>query len=316
MADKVPVFSNFTKATNDFFTKGFPTSHKLELTTATENGLTFITSAEKKKPKDKDKDDRVEYWLGKLETKYKGAQGSTNVEFTGTVDTDNLIKGDLSLSSGSVPGLKFILKPQTGGSQEVTGGLEFQNEHASASTSVLWKAAGDTQLTATLVGGRNGVRAGVESSYFFTRKGHPTGLDSVRGLLNYKTSALDLTVFAKNQWNVESKEESTPSPHGRQQLTLGASYQHNPATDTVLHSALEWDTTKPLTRSITAQFGGSYTLDKDTSAQAKFNTDGKLTLHLAKQVSPHVKATLTSEWDTFALAGAEHKFAVGVLYKA
>jgi len=51
MSDKIPVFSTFGKTTNDFFTKGFPSTHKLEVTTKEEKGLTFVGTAEKKEKK-------------------------------------------------------------------------------------------------------------------------------------------------------------------------------------------------------------------------------------------------------------------------
>jgi len=316
-ADKVPVFSSFSKPTNDFFTKGFPASHKLEVSTSTENGLTFISSGEHKTKKDGGGD----YVLGKLETKYK--QAKYGLEFSGSIDTDNLIKGDLSVNNIGLPGFKAILKPQTGKTKEVTSAFEFQHQRASLATTLLWKPEGDLQLTAALVGGHKGFALGLESGYFVSRahpEKLPVGLDSVKGLFNFKTPALDFTLTAKQQWNVEPKKDDSASKAPlTQKLILGSTYEHKAGDSTVLHSALEYDTTQPLSESVTFKFGGLYKLDKDTTAQGKFDTEGKLTVNLAKQFNPQLKASLTTEFDTLALArgqGHEQKLALGVTFKA
>jgi len=196
--DKIPLFSNFGKSTNDFFTKGFPCTHKLELTTKAENGLTFVSSAEQKERKD-----GTQYILGKVEAKYKCScdASKSTFEASESVDTDNNIKGDISVTHASLPGFKFILKPVTGVSHEVAGGFEFVNPNASASTSLLYKHAGDLVFTGTFVGGRSGFNFGVESVYAFARAHEsktPKGLDSFKGLFNYKTPTLDVSFYAKN----------------------------------------------------------------------------------------------------------------------
>jgi len=313
MSVKVPVFSSFSKTTNDFFIKGFPGSHKLEVSTKTENDLTFISSGEHKTKKE-----GGEYILGKLETKYKWDK--YGLEFTGSIDTDNVIKGDFSVNNIGLPGFKAICKPQTGKSREITGGFEFQQQHGSVATTLLWKPEGDLQVTAALVGGHNGLSLGFESGYFLSRahpEKLPIGLDSVKGLFNYKTTAIDFTLTAKNQWNVEpKKDESVSKAPLTQTLIFGSTYEHKAGDTTVLHSSLEFDTTKALSESITFKFGGSYKLDQDTTAQGKLDTDGKLTVHLAKQFNPQLKATLTTEFNTLALQGHEQKFALGLNFKA
>jgi len=324
MTDKIPIFSNFGKPTNDFFTKGFPRTHKLELSTKAENGLTLISSAEQKERKD-----GTQYILGKVEAKYKcscdsskeGDSSKTVFEATESVDTDNVIKGDYSLTTSALPGFKFILKPQTGSSHEVTGGFEYQNHNVSASTSLLYKLAGDLAFTGTLVGGIKGCNFGVESVYSFSRASDskvPKGLDSVKGLFNYKTPTLDGSFYVKEQWNLESdkKEQNESKPAPTSKITVGGYYEHKPTEFVSLHSLLEADLNKTVSESVSCTFGGSYKVDSETTTQAKFNTDGKLTLHVRKDLTSHLSTTLTSEFNTFNLGGNEHKVAVGVIYKA
>lgn len=303
----VPVFSSFGKTTNDFFTKGFPSAHKLEITTKTENGLTFINSAEKKARKD-----GTPYILGKFDCKYK--HDKYGLETTETVDTDNVIKGDFSVNKLGLEGLKVIAKPQWGKAKEINAGFEFQNQKVSVASSLLFKADGETLLTASFAGRRGLFSAGVETNYFLKKSEGVAGLDSVRALVGYKTPNLEVLATAKNQWNVENKE-GTITLQSANKLTFGASFEHKPGDKTTLHSQLEYDTTKPMPEAVALKFGGSHQLDAATTAQGKLDTEGKLTLHLAKQFCSTVKGTVSSEFDVFNLAGSEHKFAFGLAYK-
>jgi hypothetical protein len=308
MTDKpVPVFSSFGKPTNDFFTKGFPAAHKLELSTKAENGLTFINSAEKKARKD-----GSEYILGKFECKYK--YEPYGLEITEAVDTDNVIKGEFSVNKLGLQGLKVIAKPQIGKAKEINAGFEFQNQQVSVASSLLFKADGETLLTAGFAGRRGLFSAGVETNYFLKKAEGPAGFDSVRGLLGYKTQNLEVLFTAKNQWNVENKESSLTLKSSNK-LLFGASFEHKPGDKTTLHSQLDYDTTKPMPEAVALKFGGSHQLDADTSVQGKLDTEGKLGLHLSKQLCPSLKGTITSEFDVFALSGSEHKFALGLAYK-
>lgn len=311
MSDKpVPTFVTFGKTTNDFFTKGFPAAHKLEIATKAENGLTFTNSAEKKTRKE-----GSEYVLGKLETKYK--YDAYGFEFSGAVDTDNVIKGDFSVNKVGLSGLKILVKPQVGKAQEVSAGFEFQNKNVSLASSLLWKGNGDALVNFALVGSNGKFSGGLESNYFLKKGSNANGFDNVKALVGFKTSTLEVLLTAKNQW--ESKEEGlvlTNTGKVSQKLTLGASYEHKAGDATTLHSSLDYDTTKSGAEAVSVKFGGSHKLDSDTTFQSKVDTDGKLGVHFSKQFNANLKATLTTEFDLFALSGAEHKFAVGVAFKA
>jgi len=306
MSDKpVPVFSSFGKSTTDFFTKGFPAAHKVEIATKAENGLSFTNSIEKKRK------DGHESFLGKLDTKYK--HDAYGLELTATVDTDNVIKGDLSANKiGGLSGLKLVVKPQIGKAQEVNAGFEFQNKNVSVASSFLYKGNGEASVNFALVGSNGSVSGGIESNYFL-RKGNANGFDSVRGLLGYRTPSLEVLLTAKNQWTI--KEDNSTSTAGPK-LTFGASYEHKAGEATTLHSSLDYDTSKSGADAIVVKFGGAHKLDSDTSFNSKVDTDGKLGVHLAKQFNANVKATLTTEFDLFSLSGTEQKFAVGVAFKA
>jgi len=306
VSDKpVPVFTSFGKSTTDFFTKGFPAAHKLEISTKAEHGLSFTNSIEKKRK------DNHESVLGKLDTKYK--HEAYGLELSATVDTENVIKGDISVNKvGGLSGLKLVVKPHVGKAQEVNAGFEFQNKNVSLASSFLYKGSGETSVNFALVGSNGSVSGGFESNYFL-RKGNANGFESVRGLLGYKTPSLEVLVTAKNQWTIkEDGSTSAASPT----LTFGCGYEHKAGEDTTLHSSLDYDTTKTGGDAVVLKFGGSHKLDSDTSFSTKIDTDFTLGVHLAKQFNSNLKATLTTEFDLFALSGAEHKFAVGVAFKA
>jgi hypothetical protein len=309
--DKVPIFANLGKTTNDFFSKGFPAAHKVELSTASANGLTFVSSAERKTRKGEG-----DYILGKVEAKYKGSYNSNNVELTGTVDTDGLFKGDVSVVPASVSNLKLLVKPQGGKSTEVATGFEFQNQNLSSTSTLLWKPTGVLTFTETLVvRAGKGVSVGAESVYAVRRASQavPAGLDSAKVLVNVKRDpTLEFSVFAKQTY-VETKDDQvTPAP----KLTVGGLYEHKATDATTLHSTFDWDTSKSVVpAAFKVQFGASYKVDADTSVQGKLDQDGLLTVHVAKQLTPHIKGTVTTDFNTLDLASSSHKLAVGVIYK-
>jgi len=304
----VPVFTSFGKSTNDFFSKGFPGSHKLEIATKAENGLTFTNSAETKTRKE-----GGDYILGKLETKYK--QDTYGLEFTGSVDSDNVIKGEVSVNKIGLHGLKLLAKPQLGKNQEVCAGLEFANKNLSVASSLLWKGNGDALVNFGFVGSHGSFYGGLESNYFLRKSPNATpAFDNVRALLGYKTASLEVLVTGKNVW--ETKEESS-LPKVIQKRTLGVSYEHKAGEFTTLYSALEYDVSKAGAEAVAVKFGGSHKLDAETTFQSKVDTEGKLGVHLARQFNPNLKATLTTELNLFTLSGpVEHKCAVGLAFKA
>eukprot|EP01087_Luapelamoeba_hula_P001796 TRINITY_DN115_c0_g1_i1.p1 TRINITY_DN115_c0_g1~~TRINITY_DN115_c0_g1_i1.p1 ORF type:complete len:324 (-),score=65.73 TRINITY_DN115_c0_g1_i1:95-1018(-) len=306
--DKVPIFSNVGKPTNDFFTKGFPSTHKAELSTTSANGLTFVSSAERKSAKGND------YILGKLEAKYKWQQLQNSLDLSAAVDTDGLLKGDVGIVHASLPNLKVVVKPQAGKTTEVAFGFEFQNTNLSSASTILWKQAGDASLTASVVAGAGrGISVGLESVYAFRRSTPkpPAGLESIKALVNVKRDpTLEFSVYAKEQWNV-----TTDAPQPVQKLTVGGSYEHKPSTATTLYSLLEWDSTKKDSKAFAVQFGASYKVDADTTVQGKLDQAGLLTVNVAKQLTPHVKGNISSTFNTLDLAASDHKLAAGVLYK-
>jgi len=309
MSDKpVPVFSSFGKATKDFFEKNFPTAHKVEVATKAENGLTITTSAEKKSRKD-----GSQYVLGKFESKYK--YEAYGLEASGTVDTDNVIKGELSVNKLGLEGLKLVAKPQIGKSQEINAGFEFQNPKVSVASSLLFKPKdGEAMLTAGFAGRKGLFSAGLETNYFLKRNDVPVGFDSVKALLSYKTSTLEIIGTAKKQWNVESKEGSL-TLKSSESLLFGVSFEHKPDEKTTVHAQGEYDTTKSAPEGISLKFGAAHKLDADTTFQGKLDTDGKLLVNFAKQFCPSLKATFGTEFDIFTLGGTDHKLAVVLSYK-
>lgn len=301
----IPLFSTFGKGSKDLLTKGFPSTYKVEVTTAAENGVSFVTSAERKK-RDEKVPDSVEFILGTFQEKYK--LPSRGLEFTGTIDTDNALKGELSLDD-LLPGLKTILKGTGGSAQEVEGAFEYKHEFGTCTSSLLWNAKGSkVVLGASATVGRQGFSAGLETKYQLNTSGKGGNLEFVTAAVNYKGSALDVTAFAKSEAPKKDTTSSTDSGAKPRALTLGASVLYSANKDTTLATTVDYDLQKPAHDAVKVKFGGSHNLDADTTGKARFDTEGKLALSVARQLNPHVKATLGTELNTFDLHGNQHKF--------
>jgi len=257
--------------------------------------------------------DKSEFILGKVEAKYKWQQLNNSLDLSGAVDTDGLLKGEIGLVHASLPNLKVVIKPQAGKTTEVSAGLEFQNTNLSTAATVLYRPTGDLVATGSfLAGATKGIHVGLESAFAFSRAPStkvPPGLESIKALANVKKDSLEFTLYAKQAWNVEGKEGA---PLIAQKKTVGGFYEHRPTIFTTLHSTFEWDSTGA--DPFAFQFGAIYKVDSDTTVQGKLDQQCKLTVHLAKQLTPHVKGTITTEFNALEFA-ANNKLAVGVIYK-
>jgi len=281
------------------------------LSTAAANGLTFVSSAERKSNKGED------YILGKVEAKYKWQQASNSLDLTAAVDTDGLVKGDIGVVHASLPNLKLSVKPQGGKTTEVATGLEFQNQNLSSTSTIVWKPSGNLTFTGTVLArAGKGVAVGVESVYAFRRAAQqvPGGLDSVKLLVNVKRDpSLEFSVFAQETF-VETSKDDQVTPVRK--LTVGGSYEHKASSATTLHSTFDWDASKPdLAKAFTCKFGATYKVDAETTVQGKLDQAGLVTINVAKQLTEHVKGNITTDLNALDLASSSHKLAVGVLYK-
>ncbi len=162
----------------------------LVLTSPLHCAQNFVISAEKKSKQDKET--QVQYILGTFQPKYKAAK--YGLDFTGTIDTDNQLKGELNLDDLFVSGLKGIFKGQGGQNKELEAAFEYKHELGTATSSFLWNSNGKSLLSATATAGRNGFAAGLETKYSFKPAGAGV-LESVTGSVNYKVGAHDVSAF-------------------------------------------------------------------------------------------------------------------------
>jgi hypothetical protein len=295
-----PLYSSFGKSTKDLLTKGFPLTSKVEVTTQAENGVNFMTSFEQKQ-----KEDGGAEVIGTLQEKYKLA--SHGVEFTGTIDTANTFKGELALENLGLPGLKTTLKGQTGTSQEVEAIFEYKQEYGTCTSSFLWKNDGKLNLGASTTFGQRGIFIGIDSKFKVNTTGSSGTLESLTGAVNYKGSSHDISAFVTSE---------APQSSGARLLKLGGSVLYSAGKDASLGTTVDYDLQKPTAEAVKVKFGASYNLDGETTAKARFDTEGKLALAVSRQLNPHFKATLGTEVNTFDLSSTKHKFGFSFELKA
>lgn len=324
-----PLFSNLGKAPKDLLSKGFPSSHKVEVTTTAEKGVSFVSTVEKKQGK-------TDHVVGTFQPKYKlSARG---LELAATIDTDNQIKAELSLEDLFVPGVKSVVKSQTGANHDSEVSFEYKHEMGTFNSALVYNpvsAKGLVSTSATVY--RNSFTVGFESKYAIA-PAQPGSLSSVVGAVNYKATTHDLTAFVyapppppirRGSFvlrpsrvflcdclaNNSKSDAGTATDGGAapRLLSAGAHLYYTPSTDLSFASSLDFDVQK---NAIKVTLGGSRKVDPNTEVKAKISTDGRLGLGFAKQVYPSVKATLGTELNTFDLAGSTPKFGLHFEVKA
>jgi hypothetical protein len=288
-----PLYSNLGKGAKDLLSKGFPSTYKVEVTTTAENGVQFVTSAEKKQA------NKADVVVGTFQPKFKLA--SRGLEVIGTVDTNNQIKAELALEN-AFPGLKATLKAQTGAAHDLEAVLEYKHEVGTfASTLVYNPVTAKSVFSANATISRQAVTAGVETKYSILA-GQAGVLNNVTGVLNYKATTHDLTAFVKSDAGSVTDGGVAPRLY-----SVGAHLHYTPSKETSFASSLDYDLQK---NSIKVTIGDSVKLDARTEGKAKIGSDGLLSLSVAQQLTPVVKATLGTELNTFDLAGSTPKFGV------
>jgi voltage-dependent anion channel protein 2 len=289
-----PLYSNLGKGAKDLLSKGFPSTHKVEVTTSAENGFQFVSSAEKKQA------NKADVVVGTFQPKYKII--SRGIELIGTFDTANQIKGELSMENLLVPGVKGTFKAQTGASSDIEAALEYKHEAGTFTSTIVHNPiAASTLLSATATVSRQAITAGLESKYAIGSN-LPGTLTTVTGALNYKAATHDLTAFVKS--DAPSVTDGGAAPR---LYSLGAHLHYTPSKESSFASSLDYDLQK---NTIKVTIGGSQKLDARTETKAKYSSDGRLGLGVAQQLTPAVKATLGTELNTFDLAGTTPKFGV------
>lgn len=304
MVTPAPLYSNLGKGTKDLLSKGFPATHKVEVTTTAERGLQFVASAEKKS--DSKSGDVV---VATFQPKFKyAARGS---EFIATIDTNNQIKGEVSRENLVAPGLKATIKAQTGASQDVEAALEYKHESGTVATSLVHvPLTGRTNVVGnfTVAPFSQAITLGAETRYSF-QAGQHAGLNSITGTVNYRGLTHDLTAFVKSDAGVVTPDVvEVPRLY-----SVGAHLHYIPSKDVAFASSIEHDLQKNKTKVV---LGGSQKVDASTEIKAKLSSEGRLGLGAAKQLTPAVKATIGTELDTFNISGTTPKIGVHFDIKA
>jgi hypothetical protein len=286
---QLPPYRDVGKPLNDLLTKGFPTTYKFELTTAADNGVKFITSAERKQrdvSDDSGNTVKANYIFAsfqpKLEVKDKGLTASA------TIDSEKL-SGELSLADLFTPGVKATFKGLSNSKQEVSGDFEFRNEAFSGTLGVFYKDDVPRLETTALVG-QNGIAAGGLLSYFLPSGKDDGSPDSVTFLANYNTSKFDVISTLTGKW---AKESSGGQKVMKVSFGTKLLYTHDDAY--TFGGDVAYDTTKSFKDGTSFTLLGQRKFDSNTTGKFKVDTKGTLALAYAQKVNPSTQITIGTE---------------------
>jgi len=257
-----PSYADLGKAARDLFTKGFNFGfHKLEVKTKTDNGVKFTTKGTHSKETDR--------LSGELNTEYSCSD--YGLTFKETWTTDNKLSTEVSVEDQGLKGLKLTFdtsfEPQ---SSKKSGKVKtaFKNDNVHFTGDCNFDYAGPT-INSALVIGYNNFLAGYQMA-FDTGKSKLTKNNFALGY-----NAGDCTLQA----NVNDLQEFQSSVFQKvnSDLDLGIQMSWTQGTNaTVLGLAAK------------------YTMDKDSSFNAKVNNQGHLGLGYSHNLRPGVKLTLST----------------------
>ncbi|XP_046551696.1 voltage-dependent anion-selective channel protein 2-like [Haliotis rubra] len=275
-----PGYSDLGKSARDLFSKGFNYGFwKLEAKTKTESGVQFTTSGSSSSDTGK--------VSGSLETKYKWNE--YGLTFTEKWDTDNVLKTEITIEDQIAQGLKLAFDtsfaPQTG---KKSGKIKtgYKMDYLNLNCDVDFDFAGPAIHGAAVLG-YQGWLAGYQMS-FDTAKSKLTKSNFAVGY-----SAGDFTLHT----NINDGQEFA-----------GSIYQRvNDELETGVN--LSWTSGTNATR---FALGAKYTLDKNSSLNAKVNNSSQIGLGYTQKLRDGVKLTVSSliEGKNFNAGG--HKLGLGL----
>lgn len=279
----VPVpFTDIGKSVNDLLGKDYPAGTvKLEVKTTTSNGVNFtVTGA---------KDNKTGLIKGELKTKY--CDRKNGITFTESVDSANLITGEVELADTLARGLKLAvnasLLPAVGQKNaKVLAEYKQSNVHTRANLD-LFKGptfAGDVVL------GQNGFLVGGDIAY-----------DILDGRITRYNAAAGYSV-----------PEYSLALHATQSLSVfSGSYYHRVNSDVEAGGKAVWDS-KAANQAVGIEVGTKYSLDRDAYVKAKIDNYGRLGLGYTQSLRKGVKVSLAGLFDTTRLNENAHKIGLSL----
>jgi len=274
-----PLYSDLGKTAKDLFNKGYNYGLvKLDVKTKTKNDIDFNITGEHNTD--------VQKTLGTLEAKYKSpTYGLTFVE---KWNTDNILKSEITFEDQVISGSKLAVdtsySPATGKKSMVLK-TAYKHDKVNFNTDVDFDFNGPV-INSALVFGHQGWLAGLQAT-FDTAKSKLTHNNFAVGY-----QAQDFTLHT----NVNDGTE-----------VGGSIYQRvNPNLE--LGVSLSWSSESNATRFALAS---KYSVDKDSTLQAKVNNLSQIGLGYTQNLRDGVKLTLSALVDGKNINGGGHKIGVG-----
>ncbi|GAB2259949.1 hypothetical protein Droror1_Dr00010804 [Drosera rotundifolia] len=256
------LFSDIGKRSRDLLTKDFVSDQKFTLSSSTDSGAEFTSTAIKKGGLS----------TGDIAAKYKYKNTLVDVK----VDTESNIFTTFTVTD-IFPSTKAIVSVKLPDYNSGKLELHYFHDHATFTTAAILNKSPAIDVSATI--GTPAIAFGAEAGY-----------DTTSGNFTKYTAGIGVT-----------KPESAASIIlGDKGDTIRASYLHH--LDQSKKSAAVGEITRRFsTNENTFTVGGSYVIDGLTVVKAKLNNHGKLGALLQHEVIPKSLITIAGEIDTKAL---------------
>jgi len=327
----LPNFADLGKITRDLLTKNFPgEKSKVETTTNTSNGATYVSSATRDFAKGS--------VVGLFNPKFKYSPYGLNINTS--VGTDNKLKAEVSVENQLADGVKTTVVAQRGDTKALSpfkATLEYVTSGFTGNLAVDLFAPADTYVTGSFVGGHENFVAGVEVQAAVSAQ----ALHGAKGLLGYRNKEFE--IFGTVTRNAESAVEGNvtyyhnassslqvggeliatlrtappppaPAAGGATSgaATSGAAATTSTAPAVAPAPAAPAAPAAPLTPKFS--FVGNYKLSDDLTTKFKFDQEGVLSLASYHQLNKNVKLGLGATLATTNLSGGSHKFGTELLF--
>jgi len=293
----LPLFRDYGKTVNDLITKGFPTTYKVELNTAAENGLKFAFTAEKKTEKVADTSSEAIFVSSQIKTE----NYPRGLNFTGTIDSEKL-EGEVAFSNLIVDNTKAVLKGKflDNDKTEASAELQYATSGMTGSLGLFHKDERARLETSANVGILTDLSVGGLVSYQLPGSNTDGALDNFQVGANYYARLFDFTTVLKGTRSTKGLRELN--------LSVGSRVYYNHSSSTTFGADVNFGLGKSF-RDLDVKLVALHKFDANTSAKLGVEKSGRTRFAISQKFNQNVTLTLGTEVNALRLE--EHN--VGVL---
>lgn len=286
----LPLYRDYNKVVSDLITKNFPSTYRLELNTAIENGMKFAFAAERKT----DRDTNAERIF--VSSQIREELRAQGINFIGTIDSEKL-EGELSVANLGVNGLKLVFKGKflDNDKQEASGELQYQDSSVALTLGLFNKDNASSVESSAVASVLTDLSVGGSVRYNLPTGSHEANLDNFSAGVGYAAGrSLNFSTTFTGRRNPKSTSREFV-------YTVGSRVFYTQSSATRFAADVNYDISKSYNAGLDVKLVGEHAFDANTTIRGGVEKSGKVRAAIAQKLNSNVTFTLGTEVNALRL---------------